>query len=232
MHMFIQMDHIEKAFEKRLSSGENNILNGISLSIDRGEMVAIKGPSGAGKSTLLHILGCLDKPTKGSYYLDNENVAEMSPKQLAVIRNRKIGFVLQHFALIEDDDVFRNVSVPLLFSKGKRKRIDSLVWEQLNLLGLDKIAHRKVYKLSGGEKQRVAIARALVNHPDVILADEPTGALDHANSGIIMDKMKELNSAGKTIIIVTHEDYVAESCNRIIHISDGRIIRDDIAKIG
>ena len=166
------------------------------------------------------------------YYLDNENVAEMSPKQLAVIRNRKIGFVLQHFALIEDDDVFRNVSVPLLFSKGKRKRIDSLVWEQLNLLGLDKIAHRKVYKLSGGEKQRVAIARALVNHPDVILADEPTGALDHANSGIIMDKMKELNSAGKTIIIVTHEDYVAESCNRIIHISDGRIIRDDIAKIG
>ncbi len=230
--MFIQMDHIEKAFEKRLSSGENNILNGISLSIDRGEMVAIKGPSGAGKSTLLHILGCLDKPTKGSYYLDNENVAEMSPKQLAVIRNRKIGFVLQHFALIEDDDVFRNVSVPLLFSKGKRKRIDSLVWEQLNLLGLDKIAHRKVYKLSGGEKQRVAIARALVNHPDVILADEPTGALDHANSGIIMDKMKELNSAGKTIIIVTHEDYVAESCNRIIHISDGRIIRDDIAKIG
>lgn len=224
--MYIQLKGIEKTFDPKLNAASNQVLKGINLSVDKGEMIAIKGASGAGKSTLLHILGCLDRPSKGTYLLENEDISNVSAKRLAEIRNKKIGFVLQHFALIDDDDVLQNVGVPLLFSRSKLSTIDEKVLRQLSLLGIEHLARRKVSKLSGGEKQRVAIARALVNQPDIILADEPTGALDQKNSQIIIDIFQKLNSEGKTIIIVTHEDFVANSCKKIITISDG-IITDE-----
>lgn len=220
--MYITLDKITKSFPLRRGSSII-VINGVSLSIEKGEMVAIKGPSGAGKSTLLHILGCLDHPTSGNYYLDGEEISCASSRRLAEIRNQKIGFVLQHFALIEEDNVVQNVSIPLLFSKVKKAGIDTLVMDQLDSFGIAKLAHKKVSQLSGGEKQRVAIARALINNPDCILADEPTGALDSANTVMIMNHLKKLNQMGKTVIIVTHEEYVAGQCNRTFTISDGMI---------
>jgi putative ABC transport system ATP-binding protein len=187
-------------------------------------MVAVKGSSGAGKSTLLHILGCLDKPTNGIYKLDGVDVSKESSARLSKIRNKKFGFVTQHFALVEEDNALQNVGIPLLFGKTPFSQIDTLATERLRQLGIENLARQRVSKLSGGEKQRVAIARALVNQPEVILADEPTGALDKKNSTMIMDIFKALHAQGKTIIIVTHEDFVANACDRIITISDGRII--------
>lgn len=190
-------------------------------------MVAIKGSSGAGKSTLLHIIGCLDRPTSGEYLLDGESVTGMSSSQLAALRNACFGFVMQHFALIENDDALQNVATPLLFSKTKLSLMDALAMEQLRYVGIHHLAKKRVAKLSGGEKQRVAIARAMVNDPHVILADEPTGALDRENSERIVGLFQQLNARGKTIIIVTHDDYVANSCQRIVTIDDGIITGTD-----
>ena len=222
--MLIELIGIEKSFKTRRNGEVLKVLNGIDLAIEKGEMVAVKGSSGAGKSTLLHIIGCLDKPTKGIYNLDEADVSKESSANLSIIRNKKFGFVVQNFALVEDDDALQNVAIPLLFSKTSFSLIDALAMEQLHQLGIENLAKQKVSKLSGGEKQRVAIARALVNRPEVILADEPTGALDKKNSTVIMNIFKDLNEKGKTIIIVTHEEFVAKACDRIITISDGKII--------
>jgi putative ABC transport system ATP-binding protein len=222
--MLIQLKGIEKTFKTRRDGKVLKVLNGIDLSIEKGEMVAIKGSSGAGKSTLLHILGCLDKPTSGTYTLDGADISIESAAGLASIRNKKFGFVMQHFALVEEDDALSNVAIPLLFGNTKFSLIDALAMERLRQLGIENLARQRVAKLSGGEKQRVAIARALVNQPEVILADEPTGALDKENSAMIMRIFKDLNAQGKTIIVVTHEEFVANSCDRIITISDGKII--------
>jgi len=222
--MLIELSGIEKTFKTRRDGVVLKALAGIELSIEKGEMVAVKGPSGAGKSTLLHIIGCLDKPTNGVYRLDGADVSKASHAELSKIRNKKFGFVMQHFALVEEDSALQNVGIPLLFGKTPFSQIDALAMERLRQLGIENLAKQKVSKLSGGEKQRVAIARALVNQPEIILADEPTGALDTKNSIMIMEIFKDLNAQGKTIIIVTHENFVADACNRIITISDGRII--------
>ncbi len=226
LKMLIELQSIKKNY----SCGKNNpkitILNGINLNIQEGELVAIKGASGAGKSTLLHILGCLDKPSDGRYLLNGINIGEKTSAELSKIRNKTFGFVLQHFALIEEDTVLQNVGVPLLFAKIPFSQINQISMEKLRYLGIADLADKQVSKLSGGEKQRVAIARALVNNPSILLADEPTGSLDTKNTAMIMDIFKDLNKQGKTVIIVTHEDYIAQSCNRIITISDGKIIED------
>ena len=221
--MLLELTGIEKTFAVRRGGASVKALRGVDLAIDRGEMIAIRGSSGAGKSTLLHIIGCLDRPTKGSYRLDGKDVVQESAARLAQIRNRTFGFVMQHFALVDEDSALQNAAIPLLFARTSPSLAKARALQQLDHLGIAHLARRKTATLSGGEKQRVAIARALVNHPDVILADEPTGALDGENSAMIMEIFKTLHAEGKTIIIVTHEENVAGACQRIITLSDGQI---------
>lgn len=221
--MLLELTGIEKTFAARRGGASVKALRGVDLAVDRGEMIAIRGSSGAGKSTLLHIIGCLDRPTKGSYRLDGKDVVQESAARLAQIRNRTFGFVMQHFALVDEDSALQNAAIPLLFARTSPSLAKARALQQLDHLGIAHLARRKTATLSGGEKQRVAIARALVNHPDVILADEPTGALDGEDSAMIMEIFKTLHAEGKTIIIVTHEENVAGACQRIITLSDGQI---------
>lgn len=180
--MLIALNGISKSYQASHGAPPYQVLKDANLSIDKGEMVAIKGSSGAGKSTLLHIIGCLDKPTSGSYLLNGQNVSQLSLSKLAEIRNASFGFVMQHFALIEEDSALQNVATPLLFAKARRSQMDARAMEQLRNVGMEQMANKRIATLSGGEKQRVAIARAMVNNPEIILADEPTGALDRANN--------------------------------------------------
>ena len=221
--MLIALKGISKSYQASHGAPPYQVLKDANLSIDKGEMVAIKGSSGAGKSTLLHIIGCLDKPTSGSYLLNGQNVSQLSLSKLAEIRNASFGFVMQHFALIEEDSALQNVATPLLFAKTRKSQMDARAMEQLRNVGMEQMENKRIATLSGGEKQRVAIARAMVNSPEIILADEPTGALDRANTEKIVQLFQQLNEKGKTIIIVTHDDFVAQSCRRIVTIADGVI---------
>lgn len=221
--MLIALNGISKSYQASHGAPPYQVLKDANLSIDKGEMVAIKGSSGAGKSTLLHIIGCLDKPTSGSYLLNGQDVSQLSLSKLAEIRNASFGFVMQHFALIEEDNALQNVATPLLFAKARRSQMEARAMEQLRNVGMEQMANKRIATLSGGEKQRVAIARAMVNNPEIILADEPTGALDRANTEKIVQLFQQLNEKGKTIIIVTHDDFVAQSCRRIVTIADGVI---------
>ena len=206
------------------SDTEFTALKGINLTIDDGELVAIIGKSGAGKSTLLHILACIDSYEEGEYYIDDLLVKNLSDRQMAQIRNEKIGIVMQDFALVDDLTCLENVLLPLDFSRLKKKNKSDTALKALDSVGMSELANKSVNKLSGGQKQRVAIARAGVNNPDIILADEPTGALDTKTAAEIMNLFHELNDKGKTIVIVTHDMEIASQCTRIIEISDGRII--------
>ena len=199
---------------------EQVVLNGLSLTVRDGEMVAVRGKSGAGKSTLLHILGLLDVMDSGSYLLDDKDVSRLGNKEMARTRNKKIGFILQDYGLVEDETVLYNVGLPLMFSSVKLSKIQPIAREKLKKAGVEDLGDKKVSVLSGGEKQRVAIARALVNDPDYIMADEPTGALDTGNADRVIEILKQLNDEGKTIIIVTHDDAVASACKRVITIED------------
>lgn len=203
---------------------EFEALKGVSLEIADGEMVAIIGKSGAGKSTLLHILACIDNYEKGEYFLDGALVKNESEKSLARIRNEKIGMVMQDFALIEGFSSIDNVMLPLDFAKKKKPNRRQLAANALESVGMGEMAEKAVNQLSGGQKQRVAIARAIVNEPRIIFADEPTGALDSQNSAEIMKLFKILNDQGRTVVIVTHDGNVAQECDRVIEISDGKVV--------
>lgn len=219
----IKLDKIIKIYSPK-KANEYEALHGVSCEISDGEMVAIIGKSGAGKSTLLHILACIDSYQSGEYTIDGTLVKNLSEGQYAQIRNEKIGIVMQDFALVEDFSALENVLIPLDFAKKKIKNKKEKALEALKAVGMGELSKKPCNKLSGGQKQRVAIARAIVNEPAMILADEPTGALDTKTSAEIMELFKRLNKEGKTVVIVTHDPKVAEQCSRVIEVSDGKII--------
>ena len=211
----------------RMGDVEVHALRGVSFTAEKGELIAIMGPSGSGKSTLMDILGCLSKPSDGEYYLEGEEVGKLSDNRLAEIRNRKIGFVFQSFNLLPRTTALHNVELPLIYGGIRRKERRMRSQEALDAVGLGDRVHHKSNELSGGQIQRIAIARALVNNPSMIFADEPTGNLDTATSKDIMAIFQRLNDEGNTIIMVTHEPEIAEYAQRVIHIRDGLIERDE-----
>ncbi|CDI40856.1 Phosphonate-transporting ATPase [Tepidanaerobacter acetatoxydans Re1] len=223
-HMLISLENIYKIYKR----GDTAVhaLDGVTLQIENGEFVAIVGPSGSGKSTMMNILGCLDTPSDGTYIFEDKDISKLNDDQLAVIRNRHIGFVFQSFNLLPKLDAVENVELPLTYAgkKGPARR-DRAV-EMLNAVGLGNRIHHKPSELSGGQQQRVAIARALSTDPPIILADEPTGNLDTKSGREIMEILKELHLSGKTIILITHDISVANQAERNVHIQDGKIVND------
>lgn len=224
--MTIALKDVTKVYQM----GDNTVhaLAGVTLDIASGEFAAIMGPSGSGKSTLMNILGCLDRPTSGSYLLDGQEVATLNDDSLAITRNKKIGFVFQNFNLLPRMSALQNVALPMVYSGvEKQARLERAAWA-LAMVGLEERKHHRPNELSGGQRQRVAIARALVNDPAIIMADEPTGNLDSKSGNEIMGIFCNLNQEGRTIILVTHEPDIAAFSRRIIHMRDGAIVRDDI----
>lgn len=219
----VKLNNIVKIYNSK-KANEFKALHGVSAEIRDGELIAIIGKSGAGKSTLLHILACIDNYQEGEYYIDDVLVKDLSESQYAKIRNEKIGMVMQDFALVEDFTALENVMIPLNFSKKKVSDKKEKALAVLKSVGIEELAKKLCSKLSGGQKQRVAIARAIVNEPSMILADEPTGALDTKTSAEIMELFKSLNKQGRTVVIVTHDPKIAEQCGRVIEISDGNIV--------
>ncbi|SEF55647.1 ABC transporter ATP-binding protein [Nitrosomonas ureae] len=227
----IQLEHLCKSYSLQDAHGHTittQVLHQIDLTIRQGEFVAIMGHSGSGKSTLMNILGCLDTPTSGSYWLSGRNVATLSSNELAQIRNRNIGFVFQGFNLLKRMTALDNVATPLLYAGISRSKSRQQALEFLRRTGLEDFAMHQPNQLSGGQQQRVAISRALINHPSLILADEPTGNLDTQTSNDIMQLFEQLNrDQGITIILVTHENDIAAYAKRLIHLKDGRITIDN-----
>jgi putative ABC transport system ATP-binding protein len=220
----IQIDHLAKTY--MLGEVEVHALRGVTLEIRRGEFVAIMGASGSGKSTFMNILGCLDKPTKGSYVLDGIDVSGLTRDELARIRNNKLGFVFQGFNLLSRTSAIENVELPLLYGSSSIRDREERAVKALNMVGLGDRVHHYPNQLSGGQQQRVAIARALVNDPSIVLADEPTGNLDSRTSVEVMGIFQELNEKGITIILVTHEPDIAQFAKRHIIFRDGKIKSD------
>jgi len=221
----IECKNITKIY--KTEAGETYALKGASFVIKDGEFVAIIGPSGSGKSTLMHILGCLDSPTSGEYLLDGHDVSTLSDDELADIRKDKIGFVFQAFNLLPRATVLRNVMLPLVYAGIPKEERESRAKKALEDAGLDKTHfYHLSNQLSGGQMQRVAIARALINNPSLILADEPTGNLDSKTGEIVLETFQNLNKQGRTIILITHERYIADKAQRIISVKDGEIIED------
>lgn len=208
------------------AAGVFPVLKDVNLTIDDGEYVAIMGPSGSGKSTFMNILGCLDRPTKGEYMLDGHSVKSLSSNELAKLRNKTIGFVFQGFNLLARSTLVENVSLPLVYAEDQKELRTKIAKNILERMGLGNYFDSKPSQISGGQQQRVAIARALVNQPRIILADEPTGNLDSKTSDEIMKIFDELNQIGNTIIIVTHENYIADHASRQVRFLDGKIVED------
>jgi putative ABC transport system ATP-binding protein len=215
----LRLDQVSKIYGS--GDAEVRALDGVSLTVDEGDFVAVVGPSGSGKSTLMNIIGCLDNPTSGRYLFAGEDVSGMDARELAHIRNKRIGFVFQQFQLLNDLSAWRNVELPLLYRSARDRRGSALrVLEQVGLA--NRVDHRP-NQLSGGQQQRVAIARALVTDPDLILADEPTGNLDSASSRDILAILRQLNEAGRTVVLITHDPAVAAVAKRVVHTIDGQL---------
>lgn len=223
--MLIELDNIFKIYQ--VGTEKVGALQGVSLNIEENEYLAIMGPSGSGKSTLMNILGCLDTPTSGSYRFDTDLISEMNDDQLAEIRNREIGFVFQTFNLLPRATALHNVELPMIYNGTPASKRKKIAREALEMVGLADRTHHRPNELSGGQRQRVAVARALVNKPKIILADEPTGNLDTRTGEEIMEIFEDLHEKGNTIILVTHEEYIAEHTNRIVRLRDGKIERDE-----
>ena len=224
MEATLSLKEVVKTYD--MGADKVHALRGVSLDVGENEYIAIMGPSGSGKSTLMNVIGCLDVPTSGSYSLQGHAVAEMSENQLAEIRNRQIGFVFQTFNLMPRADVFHNVELPLIYGGVRRSEHRIRTEKAIERVGLTDRMKHKPTELSGGQRQRVAIARALVYNPSIILADEPTGNLDSKTGDEIMAVLDELHSAGQTIILVTHEDYIAKHALRAVRLKDGSIESD------
>ena len=223
--MLIEVKDLYKIYHEG-EEAEVRALDGVSLSIDRGEFVAIIGQSGSGKSTLMNILGCLDVPTYGEYHLDGVDVTERSDRQLAHIRNKQIGFIFQGFNLIPALNAYENVELPLIYQGISVFKREGLVEEALGRVGLADRARHRPTEMSGGQQQRVAIARAIATHPPIIMADEPTGALDSRTGKHVLEILHGLHADGSTIILITHDNGIAATAERVVRISDGRIIYD------
>lgn len=221
MNKLIEMENVKKIYQ--LGETEVHALRGVNININRGEFVSIIGPSGSGKSTLMHIIGCLDIPTSGSYFLQNKDVKELDDNELADIRKELIGFVFQDFYLMPDVSAWYNVSLPMIYNRVSPKKRKENAIQLLENVGLSERTTHLPNQLSGGERQRVTIARALANNPEIILADEPTGNLDSKTGEDIMKIFYKLHEEGKTVIIVTHELYIASTTQRKIHLKDGMI---------
>lgn len=202
-------------------------LDKVNLEIKNGEMVAIIGPSGSGKSTLMNMIGCLDVPSEGQYFLDEKEISKLKEDDLSEIRNKKVGFVFQSFNLLPKLSAFENVELPLIYRGISSPKRRELTIQALSSVGLEDRMHHKPTELSGGQQQRVAIARALAGEPSIILADEPTGALDSRSGIEVMDIIKQLNFKGKTVILITHDNMIANQAKRIIRLQDGRIVLDE-----
>ena len=224
MNSIIHLDGIRKSYF--MGRQELQVLKGIDLDIYKNEYVALMGPSGSGKSTLMNILGCLDSPTAGKYVLNGQDVSKMPDDQLAEVRNKEIGFVFQQFNLLPRLTALENVALPLVYAGTSRKIRTEMAMEVIQKVGLEERSHHKPNELSGGQCQRVAIARALVNNPSLILADEPTGNLDTKTSNEIMEIFSQIQAAGNTVVLVTHEEDIANHAKRIVRLRDGLIESD------
>ena len=222
--MIIKTESLKRSFQ--VGSEKVEALKGINLSVEKGEFLSIMGPSGSGKTTLMNIIGCLDTPTSGSYYLNNKLVNDLDEDNLALIRNREIGFVFQSFHLLAKNSALNNVILPLKYAGIKQDEANRLARNVLDKVGLSDRINHAPSELSGGQQQRVAIARALVNNPSIVFADEPTGNLDSQTGDDVMKLFQELNNQGQTIILITHEEEIAKQTNRIINIKDGLIESD------
>ena len=223
--MLIDIRDLYKIYNEGKES-EVRALDGVTLQIDKGEFVAIVGQSGSGKSTLMNVLGCLDIPTYGEYYLNGTDVTSLSDKQLARIRNREIGFIFQGYNLIQELDALENVSLPLIYQGVSLWDREDQAMAALDRVGMSDRAHHRPAEMSGGQQQRVAIARAIATHPNIVMADEPTGALDSRTGRHVLEILRELYRGGTTILLITHDDSIAATAKRVVRLSDGKIIAD------
>ena len=228
--MLIRLENIYKIYGEGLES-EVRALDGVSMCIERGEFVAIAGASGSGKSTLMNVLGCLDIPTYGEYWLDGENVRELTDRQLSHIRNKQIGFIFQGYNLIPELTARENVELPLIYQGIGAAQRAELAQDALERVGLGSRGGHKPSEMSGGQQQRVAIARAISTHPPIIMADEPTGALDSKTGHEVLQFLQQLNREGSTIILITHDNGIAATARRIVRISDGKIVEDHAQEV-